>query len=88
MTPFIIAERGKERHYWHAHNHHEFDAEKWRGATITRAKGLGTLTKEDWRHSLQNIVSIPLVDDGNMKESLDLVFNGTRADDRKTWLGI
>lgn len=88
MTPFIIVEKGKERHYWHAHNHHEFDPDKWKGATITRAKGLGTLTKEDWRHSLQNIVSIPILDDGNMKESLDLVFNGARADDRKNWLGI
>lgn len=88
MTPFIIAERGKERHYWHAHNYNEFDPDEWRGWTITRAKGLGTLTCEDWRHSLSNIVAIPIQDDGKMQESLDLVFNGGRADDRKAWLGI
>ncbi len=88
MTPFIIAEKGKERKYWYAHDHHEFDPEKWKGWGILRAKGLGSLTKEDWRHSINNLVAVPILDDGKMNESLDLIFNGDRADDRKAWIGI
>jgi len=88
MTPFIIAEKGKERKYWYAHDYDEFNSEDYKGWAITRAKGLGTLQEPDWRHSLDKPVLYPIVDDGKMKESLDLVFNGDRAGDRKIWIGI
>lgn len=88
MTPFIIAEKGKQRKYWYADDHQEFKSEDYKGWTITRAKGLGTLTEEDWRHSLATPRLQPLVEDGEMKETLDLVFNGKRADDRKKWIGL
>jgi DNA gyrase/topoisomerase IV subunit B len=88
QTPFIIAEKGKVRKYWYAHNYHEFDSTNWSGWAITRAKGLGTLTEEDWTHSIQNPVAIPIVDDGKMTEALDLIFSGKRADDRKSWIGL
>lgn len=88
MTPFIIAEKGKERKYWFSHNYEEFDAEEWRGWAITRAKGLGSLTNEDWKHSLQHPELFHIVDDGKMQESLDLLFNEKRADDRKEWISL
>ncbi len=88
MTPFIIAEKGKQRKYWYSDNYQEFNAEDYKGWSITRAKGLGTLTKEDWQHSLATPKLMPLVDDGQMKEALDLIFNGKRADDRKAWIGL
>lgn len=88
MTPFIIAEQGKKRKYWYAHDYQNFDSESYKGWTITRAKGLGTLTKEDWKYALDNPVYIPISDDGKMEESLDLIFNGKRTDDRKEWMGI
>jgi len=88
MTPFIIAEKGKVRKYWHGHNYLEFDPEAYKGWSITRAKGLGTLTKEDWKHALASPVTIPIVADKDMGESLDLIFNGKRADDRKQWIGM
>ncbi|WP_434083258.1 hypothetical protein, partial [Escherichia coli] len=53
-TPFIIAEKGKQRKYWYAHNYHEFDSAQYSGWSITRAKGLGTLTEAAWRYSLDN----------------------------------
>lgn len=88
MTPFIIAEKGKTRKYWYSDNVHEFNPEDYKGWGITRAKGLGTLTREDWQHSLNTPKLFPLVNDGNMKETLDLIFNGKRADDRKKWIGL
>lgn len=87
-TPFIIAERGKERKYWYAQNYKEFNPETYKGWTITRAKGLGSLMKEDWTHSLKNPNLIPLLDDGKLQESLDLVFSNSRADDRKKWIAL
>jgi DNA gyrase/topoisomerase IV subunit B len=88
MTPFIIASKGKERRYWYSDNYADFKPEEWKGWSITRAKGLGTLEEEDWKHSIKDPKLFHIVDDGNMKESLDLLFNGARADDRKEWMGI
>lgn len=88
QTPFIIAEKGKERKYWYDTNYHEFKPEEWKGWKITRAKGLGTLTKEDWKYSIINPALVPLLEDNSMEESLDMIFNGSRADDRKEWMGV
>ena len=87
-TPFIIATKGKQTKYFYAHDYDDFlnSKDKFKGWTVTRAKGLGSLTLEDWEHSLYKPVTIPLVDDGGLKETLDLIFNKTRADDRKEWL--
>lgn len=87
MTPFIIAEKGKQRKYWYSHNYQDFDPKAYSGWGITRAKGLGTLTPDDWRYSLENPEVYPVIDDGNLKAALDLVFNDKRADDRKEWIG-
>lgn len=88
MTPFIIAEKGKTRKYWYSHDYQEFKPEDYSGWSITRAKGLGTLTKEDWKQSLTNPVTIPISDDGELGASLDLIFNDSRSDDRKLWIGL
>jgi DNA gyrase/topoisomerase IV subunit B len=88
MTPFIIAQKGKERRYWYSDNYAEFKPEDYKGWSITRAKGLGTLEEPDWEHSLKSPKLFHIVDDGKMKEALDLIFNGSKADDRKLWMGI
>lgn len=89
QTPFIIQEKGKNRHYWYAHNYHEYDPSDWKNCPKpTRAKGLGSLEEQDWVYSLKNPQLIPLVDDGNLSEALDLIFNGSRADDRKQWVAL
>lgn len=88
QTPYLIGKSGKDRRYWYAHNYQDYDQEKNKGYSITRAKGLGALEEEDWKHSLDNPVLIPIVDDGNIQETLDLIFNKIRADDRKDWMGI
>lgn len=88
QTPFIIADKGKARKYWYGHNYKDFKPEDHSGWSITRAKGLGTLTEEDWEYSLANPVSTPIIDDGKMAESLDLIFNAKKADQRKEWIGL
>lgn len=93
-TPFIIASKKsneKIRKYWYSDNYHTFDSNEYnksKGWEVTRAKGLGTLTEIDWEHSLKNPKLFPIVDDGKMKEALDLIFSKSRADDRKIWLGL
>lgn len=87
-TPFIIASKGKDRKYWYAHNYDDFVPDKYKGWKVLRAKGLGTLTANDWKYSLANPDLYAIIDDGKMKEALDLIFNGDRADDRKLWIGL
>lgn len=88
MTPFVKAQKGKVVKYWYQNNYHEFKPEDYSGWSITRAKGLGSLEKDDWKHAMKNPVVVPIIDDGELTESLDLIFNGTRADDRKEWMGL
>ncbi len=87
MTPYIILEKGKKREYYFMDNVHEFKPEDWKGWNIRRAKGLGTLQKQDWNYAVNTeLRSVAIIDDGNLKPTLDLLFNKGRADDRKLWL--
>jgi DNA gyrase/topoisomerase IV subunit B len=87
-TPLIIAAKAKQRKYWYSDTYDQFDPEKNKGWEITRAKGLAALKKEDWKYILANPQAIPIIDDGQLKETLGLLFNPNRADDRKTFIGI
>lgn len=87
MTPFVIAEKGKDRKYWYADNYNDFKPEDWKGYSITRAKGLGSLMNEDWEHALNTPKTFPIFKDDKLEDTLDLIFNGSRADDRKAWMG-
>lgn len=86
-TPFIILEKGKESRYYYGHNVHEYNPEDWKGWKATRAKGLGTLEKANFRDALTDGVAIAITDDGRLGNTLDLIFNKSRADDRKDWMG-
>ena len=89
-TPFIIQEdKKKVRHYWYADDWTQYKPEDWAGCPKpTRAKGLGSLEEVDWQNSLRNPRLVPLTDDGKLEETLDLLFNNKRADDRKNWMSI
>ncbi|MEM5878850.1 MAG: toprim domain-containing protein [Candidatus Aenigmatarchaeota archaeon] len=86
LTPYIIAENGKIRKYWYNYNYDEFNPEEFKGWSITRAKGLGSLTREDWKYSLEKPEVIGLRDDGNLRTVLDLIFNESKSDERKLWI--
>lgn len=89
-TPLIIAAKGKQRKYWYSDDYHEFDNEKFKGWDITRAKGLAALKRADWLYALENPRVIPILDDGNLKEAMTLLFSDDEgmADKRKDWIGI
>jgi DNA gyrase/topoisomerase IV subunit B len=89
MTPFIIAVKGNTRKYWYGQDYLSFDPAQYaKGWEITRAKGLAALKKKDWEHALATPRLMPIVDDGKLSQSLDLIFNSQRANDRKTWIGL
>lgn len=85
MTPFVILKKGKSRKYIYQPDYHKFNASNYKGWEIIRAKGLGTLEDEEWVDILGDPNLIPFYDDGELKSSLDLMFNDKRADDRKSW---
>lgn len=89
-TPFIIQEdKKKHRHYWYSDDWQNYRGEDWQGCPKpTRAKGLGSLEEIDWKNSLVSPRLIPLLDDGKLSDTLDLLFNKTRADARKMWMSI
>lgn len=89
QTPLIIAHKSKETKYWYTDDYDTFDTKKYcrkTGWEITRAKGLGSLESEDWIHCLAQPNLYPVTDDGKLKEALDLIFNKTKASDRKDWM--
>lgn len=86
-TPLIIATKGKQSRYWYNDDYEQFNNDEYKGWEITRAKGLAALKKPDWATLLADPKLIPITDDGNLAESLDLLFNKARADDRKEWIG-
>lgn len=86
-TPYIILEkRGQKRVYYTARTYKDFRPEDYKEWDIIRAKGLGRMKPAHWRDALSDLSLIPIIDDGRLKASLDLVFNNDRADDRKEWL--
>lgn len=87
-TPLIIASKGNQRKYWYKDQVDSFDADKYSKWEVTRAKGLAALETEDWENVLANPRLMPIVEDGNLAETLNMLFDETRADDRKTFMGI
>jgi DNA gyrase/topoisomerase IV subunit B len=87
-TPLIIAVKGKQRRYWYADDYSNFNAEKFNGWDITRAKGLAALVREDWQHILANPRVVSIVDDGHLATTLQLLFDHSQSDARKSWIGL
>jgi DNA gyrase/topoisomerase IV subunit B len=87
-TPLIVVAKGKQRKYWYSDTYYDFNPDKYKGWEINRAKGLAGLKKDDWKHILANPQIVPITDDGDLKETLSLLFNSDRADDRKTFIGL
>lgn len=88
LTPLIILRKGKQRKYIYQDEYDKFQSEidKYKGWEIIRAKGLARLTQEDWKYSLDNPRVYPIIDDGQLKDILTLIFDGSNADLRKEWL--
>lgn len=87
ITPLIIISKGKERKYFYPLGE-AFEPNKYRGWTVTRAKGLGSLETVNFRDHLEKIPSIGLTKDTAIEHVLHLLFNGGRADDRKLFMEL
>lgn len=85
-TPFIILEKGGDSKYFYGHEVDDYNPDEWKGWKATRAKGLGTLEVNNFQDAMYNGYVVPIIDDGNMGTTLDLIFNKGRADDRKDWM--
>lgn len=87
-TPYLILTKGKETKYIYASDYEEFqkNPEAYKGWHVIRAKGLATLNAGAWKHVLKEPCLIPLMEDDKLKETLSLIFDADRVDDRKNWL--
>lgn len=85
-APNVAVIKGTKRVHFPRRGDYEAVREKYVGWSVQYYKGLGSMEKEDWLMVLPNQdLFYPLVDDGKMAETLELLF-GPSADARKEWL--
>ena len=85
-APNVVASKNGKRVHFVTRSDYEKAKTKYTGWNIEYLKGLGSMNKDDWETVLANPnVLIPIVDDGNMSPTLELLF-GPDADQRKRWL--
>lgn len=86
VAPNVCLVKGKERIHFTRRADYEKAKSKYKGYTVSYFKGLGSMEEEDWKMVLSNPeCMVPVVDDGNMKATLELLF-GPNTDNRKVWL--
>ena len=88
-TPILKARKGQQEIIFY----NDGEYEKWKqdndnkGWKIKYYKGLGTSTGKEFREYFENKKIVAFEHSGqNSLDSIDMVFNKKRADDRKTWL--
>ncbi len=86
VAPNVVASKGNKRVHFTTMADYEKNKDKHKGWTIEYMKGLGSCSKIDWEMMLSgDEYLIPFVDDGNMKNTLNLLFSDN-TDKRKEWL--
>ena len=89
-TPILKATKGKEIIEFYNNGEYEIwkdredvDVKKW---SIKYYKGLGTSTSKEFKEYFAKKKIVNFVNSETCKESIDMVFNKKRANDRKSWL--
>ncbi len=87
MAPNICLVKGDKRIHFPTRVEYEKNASKYKGYEVRYYKGLGSQDTIDWEMILsgQTNTMIPIVDDGQLKQTLQLLFS-ENTDDRKAWL--
>lgn len=87
VAPNVCVVKGQKRIHFSNRAEYEKVKEKYKGYEVRYYKGLGSMAPEDWQMILtgETDTLIPIVDDGKMRATLDLLF-GPDADARKYWL--
>lgn len=86
-APNVVASKNGKRTHFTMRSDYEKAKDKYKGYTVEYMKGLGSMSKEDWKLVIAGIdqYSIPVVDDGKIKDVLELLF-GPSAENRREWL--
>ena len=89
-TPILKATKGKEIKDFYNNGEYEIwkdrediDVSKW---SIKYYKGLGTSTSKEFKEYFAKKKIVNFVNSESCKETIDMVFNKKRANDRKLWL--
>ena len=87
IAPNICLVKGKKRIHFPTRSEYEKQKDKFHGYEVRYYKGLGSMVGPDWEMILSGETNtlIPVIDDGKMGETLELLF-GPNADGRKEWL--
>ena len=87
IAPNVAVTSGKKRVHFTTRAEYEKKKNGYKNWNVNYYKGLGSMVKTDWEMILSGKTDslIPIVDDGKIKETLQLLF-GPSADDRKVWL--
>jgi len=87
IAPNVCLVKGKKRIHFTSRAEYDKHKDKYKGYEVRYYKGLGSMVKPDWEMILSGETDtlIPVVDDGKMGETLELLF-GPEADARKKWL--
>lgn len=87
IAPNVVAVKGKKRVHFTSRSDYEKVKNKYKGYEISYYKGLGSMVREDWKMILSDNSEflIPIVDDGHLGETLELLF-GKDSNARKKWL--
>lgn len=85
-APNVVAYKGKKRIHFVNNADFEQSQKQYEGWTIEYFKGLGSMWVEDWEIVMDKKSGlIPIVDDGMMSSTLDLLF-GPSVEMRQLWL--
>ena len=87
IAPNVCLVKGDKRIHFPSRAEYEVAKDKYKGWTVNYYKGLGAMGRKDWEMILTGETNTltPIVDDGNMKPVLKLLFSPD-ADARKEWL--
>lgn len=87
VAPNVCLVKGKQRLHFARRSEYDKVKDKHKGYEVRYYKGLGSMHMDDWEMILsgQTNTMIPITDDGNMIETLKLLF-GDDSEPRKVWL--
>lgn len=87
VAPNVCLVKGKQRIHFPRRADYEKVKDKYKGYEVRYYKGLGSMHQTDWEMVLsgKTDTNIPIIDDGNLDQTLELLF-GKDADARKNWL--
>lgn len=87
LAPNVVVSKKDKRIHFVTHEQYEKQKNKYAGWTVDYMKGLASMTQVDWEMILsgKNDTLIPIVEDGKIKDTLELLFS-SNIENRKKWL--